>query len=241
MTYIETLMDVFNGEKPSEYFYQLYEKGELETKHPEIYALIQCEQNPEHHPEGNAFVHVMQVVDIMCASAIHFSKEQRAIAGFMGLHHDDGKAITKGVNKEGQPNYLQHEKKGVPIIEQVAEREGVSQEHPWILYAKFAAKNHMKMHLLFQMKEAKLLRFMMETYQYGEEMMELMAFISKADDYGRQKENFDSKKEAMRSHRLSEFWLMLHEDFLNDGIYDIENEQERLKKAIPLIKKRKYQ
>lgn len=241
MTYIETLMNVFNGEKPSDYFYQLLEKGELEKQYPEIDALRECDQNPAYHPEGNAFIHVMQVVDIMCECAAHLSNEQRAIAGFMGLHHDDGKAVTKGVNKEGQPNYLQHEKKGVPVIEQMAKREEISQEHPWILYAKFSAKNHMKMHLLFQMKEAKLVRFMMEAYEYGEMMMEFMAFISKADDYGRQKEGFDPKKEAMRRHRLSEFWLDLHKDFLNENIYDIENEQERLKKAIPMIKKRKYE
>jgi tRNA nucleotidyltransferase (CCA-adding enzyme) len=240
MNYIETLSKAFEMEKPSDYFYELLKKGELEKHYPELYALIDCEQNPEHHPEGNAFVHVMQVVDITRALAKDLSAEKRAIVVYMALRHDDGKAVTKGVNKEGNPNYLLHEKAGVPIIEHVANREGISQEHPWITFAKYAAKHHMRMHVLNQMKDAKLIRFLMEALEHGEEMIEFMAFISKADDYGRVKSEFDPKKETMRSHGLSEFWLNLHQDFLNDGIYDIENEQERLKKAIPMIKKRKY-
>ena len=54
---------MMRSDKPSRFFETLRETGQLDTWFPELKTLIDSPQNELYHPEGDVWVHTMQVVD----------------------------------------------------------------------------------------------------------------------------------------------------------------------------------
>jgi tRNA nucleotidyltransferase (CCA-adding enzyme) len=81
----------------------------LERKHPMLFRLINCEQSPANHPEGDVWEHTLQVVDI-AAGGKHCSRCPEVLM-FAALLHDIGKPDTTRV-RDGKITAYGHDLKG---------------------------------------------------------------------------------------------------------------------------------
>ncbi len=106
-------------EHPSVFFYTLRECGALARVMPELDALFGVPQRADYHPEVDSGVHTLMCVD--AAARMGFSLPVRVSA----LLHDLGKARTP---KHEWPSHKQHERRGVPLVEQFCERLRVPSE-----------------------------------------------------------------------------------------------------------------
>jgi tRNA nucleotidyltransferase (CCA-adding enzyme) len=80
---------------------------------PELERLFGIPQRPEHHPEIDAGLHVMMVVDAAAGMACGLSER------FAALMHDLGKGLTPDWLL---PSHKGHEKRGVKLVSAVCER-----------------------------------------------------------------------------------------------------------------------
>lgn len=84
---------LLKADKPSIGLEFLRECGWL-THFPELYSLINCKQNPEHHPEGDAWVHTLWCVD-NAAQLKHLVPVEWQLPFMLGaLCHDLGKPLS---------------------------------------------------------------------------------------------------------------------------------------------------
>jgi tRNA nucleotidyltransferase (CCA-adding enzyme) len=90
---------LMNDNKPSDYFNEVGNKEQLKQVYPFklLWDLINVEQSPVHHSEGNVWIHTMLVLD-NAASHRHLSKEPRVFM-WSALLHDLGKATTTKIRK----------------------------------------------------------------------------------------------------------------------------------------------
>jgi len=84
----ETNKALLKAERPSVYFQELAAMRHLEEFFPEVAALRGVQQDPEYHPEGNAFVHTMMVVDN--AATVRNDVEDALGLMYSTLYHDIG-------------------------------------------------------------------------------------------------------------------------------------------------------
>jgi tRNA nucleotidyltransferase (CCA-adding enzyme) len=124
---------------PQLYFEVLNELGVLRLLFPEIAQMVAVPQAPEHHPEGDVFVHTMLV--LKRAADLDFDLPTR----FAALTHDFGKAICY----QQQENLHGHEADGVPIIEDFCERLRIPNKLRDI--AKLTSDNHLLCHKMFEL------------------------------------------------------------------------------------------
>jgi tRNA nucleotidyltransferase (CCA-adding enzyme) len=88
------------------------ELGVVEALFPELHRLAGCPQEPEWHPEGDVWVHTLQVVD-QARRRIDDLDRPRQIAVMLGaLCHDLGKPATTAVI-DGRIRSMDHEEQGV--------------------------------------------------------------------------------------------------------------------------------
>jgi tRNA nucleotidyltransferase (CCA-adding enzyme) len=88
------------------------ELGVVDHLFPELKALVDCPQEPEWHPEGDVWVHTLQVVD-EARQRIDDLDRGRAAAVMLGaVCHDLGKPSTTAV-ADGRIRSMGHEEAGV--------------------------------------------------------------------------------------------------------------------------------
>jgi tRNA nucleotidyltransferase (CCA-adding enzyme) len=86
--------------------------GVIEKLFPEVLALVGCEQEPEWHPEGDVWVHTLQVVD-QARTRIDDLPRPQAITVMLGaVAHDLGKPATTAF-VDGRIRSIDHEEQGV--------------------------------------------------------------------------------------------------------------------------------
>lgn len=110
---------LLGSDSPSVFFEELRRMDQLSFWLPELEALIDLPQDPLYHPEGDVWVHTMEVID----RAAIFREKTKEPLSFMllCLCHDFGKAATTEFIK-GRYHAYQHEIKGIPIIETFLKR-----------------------------------------------------------------------------------------------------------------------
>ena len=86
---------------------------------PELEALIGLPQDPLYHPEGDVWIHTMEVIDR--AAAFRDKTDEPLSFMLLCLCHDFGKAVTTELVK-GRYHSYQHEVKGMPLIESFLRR-----------------------------------------------------------------------------------------------------------------------
>jgi tRNA nucleotidyltransferase (CCA-adding enzyme) len=87
--------------------------GVIERLFPELEALVGCPQEPEWHPEGDVWVHTLQVVD-QTRRRIDDLPTPKQITLMLGaVCHDLGKPATTAL-VDGRIRSLDHEEQGVP-------------------------------------------------------------------------------------------------------------------------------
>ena len=123
--------------QPSLFFEALAHASLLESVFPEIFALRGKTQPPEYHPEGDAYCHTMQIVDVVAR------KTQTIEARFAALVHDIGKGQTP---EEMLPHHYGHEQRGLLVLD--AWNKRMTLPKSWLMAAHFVIKEHMRAPLL---------------------------------------------------------------------------------------------
>ena len=122
---------------PSVFFRYLQKAGLLETVFPEIAALIGRTQPVAFHPEGDAFVHSLQVLDETSMQT------KNPAARFAALVHDLGKGTTPVAM---EPHHYGHEARGIAELAKWNARGRLPKL--WVQCASLVIREHMRAPLL---------------------------------------------------------------------------------------------
>jgi tRNA nucleotidyltransferase (CCA-adding enzyme) len=161
--------------KPSLFFEALDKLGALEVVLPEIDALQGRTQPEKYHPEGDAYVHTLEVVD----RAAELGADDETM--FAALTHDLGKAVT---DDDNLPHHYNHEALGVPLVHDMCDRLRVPNTHRKV--AAVTAKDHLNVHRFDDLKPVKKVRLLMRLLAVqGDQMLSRVVLASKADARGR--------------------------------------------------------
>jgi tRNA nucleotidyltransferase (CCA-adding enzyme) len=147
----EEMRKVFEkSKKPSIFFKELDEMNQLERLFPEVKYLQKVNQDPIHHPEGNAYIHTMQVMDRISAS------DKRSLELLVAsLFHDLGKITKSTIHSETKRIQAKgHEEDSEKMAAKIlAKYKFTNNEIKNILTI---VKNHMKPHMLVNSNALKL-------------------------------------------------------------------------------------
>lgn len=170
-----TLRILLRKSRPSRFFTILDKLGSLESTFPEIAALKGRVQPEKHHPEGDAYVHTLLVID----RAAELGADDKTM--FAALVHDLGKAVTDDSNL---PSHFNHESLGVPLIEAMCNRLQIPDDFKNVGIA--TAFNHLNIHRFFDLKTVTRVRLLERLgAAHGLQMVERVALASQADAQGR--------------------------------------------------------
>jgi len=98
--------------RPSIGFALAMDLGVVDRLFPELQALAGCQQEPEWHPEGDVWVHTLQVID-QARTRLEGLERPQQIAVMLGaVCHDLGKPATTAFI-DGRIRSMDHEKQGV--------------------------------------------------------------------------------------------------------------------------------
>jgi tRNA nucleotidyltransferase (CCA-adding enzyme) len=98
--------------RPSIGFSLAMDLGVVAALFPELHALAGCPQEPEWHPEGDVWVHTLQVVDHARGRLDGLERPQQIAVMLGAVCHDFGKPATTAV-LDGRIRSLDHEDQGV--------------------------------------------------------------------------------------------------------------------------------
>ena len=98
--------------KPSIGFALAMDLGIVSKLFPELQALAGCAQEPEWHPEGDVWVHTLQVIDQARARVDDLPRPQQLAVMLGAVAHDLGKPATTAFI-DGRIRSMDHEEQGV--------------------------------------------------------------------------------------------------------------------------------
>ncbi len=98
--------------RPSIGFTLALELGVIERLFPELHALVGCAQEPAWHPEGDVWVHTLQVVDRARQRLDGLSRPEQVAVMLGAVAHDLGKPATTAFI-DGRIRSMDHEEQGV--------------------------------------------------------------------------------------------------------------------------------
>lgn len=127
------LKRALSTDRPSIFFRNLMYADLLDILFPEIYALIGKTQPEAFHPEGDAFEHTMEIVDIVA------SLTDDVAVRFAGLVHDLGKGVTP---EDMLPHHYGHEQKGLDVL--LSWNKRMTLPKKWLQGGLFVIKEHMR-------------------------------------------------------------------------------------------------
>ncbi len=99
--------------QPSIGFALAMELGVIAKLFPEVQALSGCPQEPEWHPEGDVWVHTLQVIDEARTRIDDLPRPQKIAVMLGAVAHDLGKPGTTAFS-DGRIRSINHEELGVP-------------------------------------------------------------------------------------------------------------------------------
>ena len=118
--------------------------GALARLLPEVEALYGVPQRAEYHPEIDAGIHTLMVVDMAARLA-----PGNARVGFAALVHDLGKALTP---KDMLPKHINHEHAGLAPVKAVCARYKVPNDYREL--AVIACREHLNIHRIDELRPA---------------------------------------------------------------------------------------
>lgn len=140
---------LLKADKPSIFFEALREMDQLDVWFPELGQLIGLEQDPVYHPEGDVWVHTMEVIDR--AAGVRDKTSDPFAFMLLALSHDIGKIITTEFVK-GRIHAYEHEIKGMPLVEQFVRR--ITNENRVIDYVMNMVPLHMRPNMVASSRPA---------------------------------------------------------------------------------------
>lgn len=163
------------SDHPVRYFEILREMNALAALFPEIEALFDVPQSPEHHPEGCAGTHTLLVLEAAARMA------PSGPVRWAALLHDLGKGVTP---PEDLPRHIDHERRGLPLIEALCDRLAVPNDYRNL--ALLAGKVHLTVHRAPELKPGTLLKLLTDTdaFRRPDRFLDLLT-VCRADKLGR--------------------------------------------------------
>ena len=160
---------------PVTYFEVLRSCGALAVVFPEVAALYGVPQPAQWHPEVDTGMHTMQVLDV----AAELSPD--TTVRFAALVHDVGKGLTP---REHWPRHLGHEDSGARLIDGMATRLKIPNEHREL--GVMVARLHGRAHRAGELRAGKLLELLeiTDAFRRGERF-ERFLLACEADARGR--------------------------------------------------------
>lgn len=98
--------------RPSVGFTLALELGVIDRLFPELRALVGCHQEPDWHPEGDVWVHTLQVIDQARTRVDDLLRPERIAVMLGAVCHDLGKPVTTAF-VDGRIRSIDHEAQGV--------------------------------------------------------------------------------------------------------------------------------
>ena len=126
------LENALKTDTPSIFFRSLERAEILKITFPEINQLRGKIQPTEFHPEGDAYIHSLKILDEVAKVNL------KPVVRFAALVHDLGKGTTP---PEMLPHHYFHEQRGVEIFSEMSKR--LKMPSDWIKFAKFVIREHM--------------------------------------------------------------------------------------------------
>ena len=136
---------LLKSDKPSKGIELMKQLRILESRFPEIAELVGIKQEYEWHPEGNVYVHTLDVLD-EAAKIVRREKLEGDLALMVlygALAHDFGKPQTTRI-EDGRIRSKGHEAAGVEPARKFAERIGLSENNPITLAMCAIAARHLQ-------------------------------------------------------------------------------------------------
>ena len=133
----KALIDV----NPWIFFQVLRQCGALSRLFPEIEQLYGVPQSKQWHPEVDTGIHTMMVLE----QSVRLSPEP--VVRFAALVHDLGKGTTP---KEEWPKHVEHEARGVPLVETLCKRLKVPRQYSAL--ALLVTEFHLNYHRIEELK-----------------------------------------------------------------------------------------
>ena len=176
--------------KPSIGFTIAMDLGVVSKLFPELHALAGCPQEPEWHPEGDVWVHNLQVIDRARTRIDDLPRPERLAVMLGAVCHDLGKpATTKFL--DGRIRSLDHEEQGVAPASAFLDRLNVNAFDGYDVRRQVLGitAQHLKPGSWFKVKdEVGDGAFRRLAHKVD---LELLARVAKSDCEGRQPGQFD--------------------------------------------------
>ena len=163
------------GPNPRLYFEALRACNALRVVFPEVEALFGVPQPAEWHPEIDAGLHTMMVLDQVEVLS------QKLDVRFAALVHDLGKATT---DKRLLPSHAGHEERGCKLIDSLSERLPVPRACREL--GILAARYHTHCHRAFELRDVTIVKLLEHTDAFRRpERFEKFLSVCEADARGR--------------------------------------------------------
>jgi poly(A) polymerase len=129
----DELVKVFISPNPARGLDLMYDSGLLAVWIPELLEMRGCAQSPEHHPEGDVWVHTRLLLTHL--------KNPSPVLAFSALLHDVGKPRTSKTEPNGRIRFFGHEGVGARMADEILRRLRFSNDDIGAITACIA--NHM--------------------------------------------------------------------------------------------------
>ena len=146
----DELVKIFTSPDPARGLDLLHDSGLIAVWIPELLEMRGCAQSPEHHPEGDVWVHTRLLLT-------HLKNPSPALA-FSALLHDVGKPRTSRTEPSGRIRFFGHEGVGARMAEEILRRLRFSNDDAGAIVACIA--NHMAFKDAPQMRVSTLKRLL---------------------------------------------------------------------------------
>jgi tRNA nucleotidyltransferase (CCA-adding enzyme) len=181
---------LLRARRPSIGFVLLLELGIVDQLFPELRALVGCQQEPEWHPEGDVWVHTLQVIDQARQRIDDLDHADQIIVMLGAVTHDFGKPATTAII-DGRIRSLNHEDEGVAPATAFLDRLNIHSIDGTDVRAQVLGlvAHHLKPGMLYKVREELTDGAFRRLAQKAN--LELLARVAKADCMGRSPGTFD--------------------------------------------------
>ncbi|MEY2852061.1 MAG: hypothetical protein RL549_760 [Verrucomicrobiota bacterium] len=146
----DELVKIFTSPDPARGLDLLHDSGLVAAWIPELLEMRGCAQSPEHHPEGDVWVHTRLLLTHL--------KNPSSVLAFSALLHDVGKPRTSRTEPSGRIRFFGHEGVGARMAQEILRRLRFSNDEVEAVEACIA--NHMAFKDAPQMRVSTLKRLL---------------------------------------------------------------------------------
>ena len=146
----DELVKIFTSPDPARGLDLLHDSGLISVWLPELLEMRGCAQSPEHHPEGDVWVHTRLLLTHL--------KHPSPVLALSALLHDIGKPRTSRTEPSGRIRFFGHEGVGARMAEEILRRLRFSNDEIGAVVACIA--NHMAFKDAPQMRVSTLKRLL---------------------------------------------------------------------------------